>query len=333
MTRSFPLLLLAQLGAVCLLLSALLLLQASIAAAAGFAASRGFWRTTRVLGLLLRLILIRRRGLGAALAFENEVHARVQGGDVRTAKELVHARVGVNEASPSIRNAAINALIAAGAYEAALRNEPAEHLPQSLVDASALVLCQINLAEAEYNLGRWDAAEARLRPLDLASGAFDVTRAGLILQRAWIAAHRERADEALELCARVRPTWLPVEFRAEYHFTRVVALLAARRFDDAETVLREGEKAARRLSSKRNARFLRARIAAARGDWVAAEGHCRLAANHPFRTQGGDGLLLWAESLDKLARPADAAEARRLVLERDPESEAARAIAAASAAA
>jgi len=283
--------------------------------------------------MLLSLILIRRRRMAAALAFENEVNSRVQGGDVRTAKELVRARMGGKEASPSIRNAAINALIAAGAYEAALRNEPAEHLAQSPIDAVQLVLCQINLAEAEYNLGRWDAAEARLRPLDLASGAFDVTRAGLLQQRAWIAAHRGRADEALELCARVRPTWLPVEFRAEHHFTRVVALLAAGRFEDAETVLREGEKTARRLSSKRNAIFLRARIAAAGGDWVAAEKQCRLAANHPFRTQGGDGLFLWAQALDKLARTADAAEARRLVLERDPESEAARAFAAASSAA
>jgi hypothetical protein len=41
----------------------------------------------------------------------------------------------------------------------------------------------------------------------------------------------------------------------------------------------------------------------------------------------------WAEDLDELDRTADAAEARRLVLERDPESEAARAIAAASSAA
>jgi len=203
--------------------------------------------------------------LGATLAFDNEVQARVQGGDVRTAKALVDARVGGKDVSPSIRNVAINALIALGAYEAALRNQPAEHLPQSPLDALQLVLCQINLAE--------------------------------------------------------------------YHFTRIVALLAAGRLDDAETVLWDGEKAARRPSSKRNAIFLRARIAAARGDWVAAERHCRLAANHPFRTQGGDGLLLWAEALDELDRTADAAEARRLVLERDPESEAARAIAAASSAA
>jgi hypothetical protein len=100
-----------------------------------------------------------------------------------------------------------------------------------------------------------------------------------------------------------------------------------------DEILFDGEKAARRLSSKRNAVFLRARIAAARGDWITTERHCRLAANHPFRTQGGDGLFLWAGVLDKLARAEEAAEARRLVLERDPESEAARAIAAASAAA
>lgn len=44
-------------------------------------------------------------------------------------------------------------------------------------------------------------------------------------------------------------------------------------------------------------------------------------------------MLLWAEALEKLGRGVEAMEARRLVVERDPESEAARIVTAASAAA
>jgi hypothetical protein len=122
----------------------------------------------------------------------------------------------------------------AGAYEAALRAEPLPYTPANSGDASGLTLIQVNLAEAEYNLGRWHAAEERLRPLDLARGAFDIARAGLFQQRAWILAQRGRGDEALDLCARVKPKWLPRTYRAEYHFTRAAALLACRRLDEAD---------------------------------------------------------------------------------------------------
>jgi hypothetical protein len=85
-----------------------------------------------------------------------------------------------------------------------------------------------------------------------------------------------------------------------------------------------GSALARRPSSSRNALFLRAQIAAARGDWLTAEQHCRAAAGHPFRGQGGDGLLLWARVLEKLGRVAEARDALSLVSSRDPESAAAR---------
>jgi hypothetical protein len=78
---------------------------------------------------------------------------------------------------------------------------------------------------------------------------------------------------------------------------------------------------------------LRARVAAARGDLAAVERLCREAASHPFRGQGGSGLLLWARTLEQLGRDGEALEAFRLVTLRDPESEAARAAAEALAAA
>ncbi len=101
------------------------------------------------------------------------------------------------------------------------------------------------------------------------------------------------------------------------------ALLAAGRVDDAEIALDRGAKLARRISSKRNVLFLRARLSAARGDWDGAERLCREAVQHRFRGQGGAGILLWAEALKQLGRPAEADAALRLVAQRDPESEAA----------
>jgi tetratricopeptide (TPR) repeat protein len=196
-------------------------------------------------------------------------------------------------------------------------------MPSRAIDALGLALIQINLAEAEYNLGRWDQAETRLRPLDLACWRFPIARAGLLQQRAWIAAHRGRGVEAVELCALMKPEWLPPTFRAEYHFTRAAALLAVGRIDDAEAVVNLAEGLAKRLSTKRNALFMRARVAAARQDWVSAERHCREAADHPFRGQGGTGLLLWAQALRQLGQHAQAEEALRQVTERDPESDAA----------
>ena len=221
------------------------------------------------------------------------------------------------------RNLAIDILISAGAYVTALSAEPSMTMPANAREALGLALIQINLAEADYNLGRWDAAGARLRGLDLACWCFPIARAGLLQQRAWIAAHRGRAAEALELCDSMKPRWLPPTYRTEYYFTRAAALLAAGRIEDAEAAVGQGQRLARRLSSKRNALYMRARVAEARGDWVSTERLCRDAANHAFRGQGGAGLLLWAQALKQLGHHPEAEAALRLVAERDPESAAA----------
>jgi hypothetical protein len=298
------------------------LVQIAVLTAMRVAASRRIWFVARSFSWPVRMLF--GSVFGGSLVFQSLAFALRDAGKVEAARAMALARIAEPDVPSRSRNAAIDLLISAGAYEAALRAEPQPYTPANSSDALGLTLIQVNLAEAEYNLGRWDAAEERLRPLDLACGAFDIARAGLLQQRAWISAQRGRGDEALDLCARVKPKWLPRTYRAEYHFTRAAALLACRRLDEADWAVVQGEKVARRLSSKRNALFLRARVAAARDDWNAVERLCRAAADHRFRAQGGDGLLLWAEALEKLGREAEAIQVRGLVRERDPESEAAR---------
>ncbi len=313
----------------CVLLLALvlaaLMLPVALPVAASLCTRHGAWRWSRALGRIARYVF--GSTMGEGLAFHWEVTALREAGKIAEAADLARTRVAERNLPPLSRNLAIDVLISAGAYAAALRAEPPPTMPGNARDALALTLIQINLAEAEYNVGRWDAAEARLRPLDLACWCYPIARAGLLQQRAWMAAHRGRASEALDLCASEDPQWLPRRYRAEYYFTRVAALHAAGRLDDAEAALDRGVKLARRISSKRNALFLRARLAATRGDWNSAERLCCEAVQHRFRGQGGDGILLWAEASKELERYADADAALRLAMKRDPESEAAAATA------
>jgi tetratricopeptide (TPR) repeat protein len=305
-----------------LVLVGIALLPFLLSQVASKAYSHGAWRFGRVLARPLKVLL--GSSYGASLVFEYESRAVLEAGNITSAAAMAQARVAEGTIPSWSRNTAVDVLIAAGAYEAALRAEPPPCMPKNAADALGLALIQINLAEAEYNLGRWNEAESRLRPLDLACWPFPIARAGLLQQRAWIAAHLGRPEEALRHCMATKPHWLPKIFRAEYYFTRVATHLAAGRLDDADAALAQADGIALRTSSKRNVLFLRARIAAARGDWATAERQCREAANHPFRGQGGDGLLLWARALQKLGRTAEATHALRLVAERDPESEAAR---------
>ena len=225
--------------------------------------------------------------------------------------------------NPNLRNEMIDVLNSAGLYRAALGAEPAADEARG-VPRSLLALIQINLAEADYNLGRWAEAERRLTGLDEDARRLPISRAGLLQQRAWIAAHSGRSAEALALCEGVSIGWLPMVYYAEYHFTRGVALLGLGRHDAAEDELRAAQRVAIRSSSRRNALFLLARIGAARDDWSGAERLCRHASEQPYCGQGGDGLLLWGEALLHLGRSPEAMAAWRLAIERDPESESAR---------
>ncbi len=308
-------------GHVLLFIIGLSLLPFVLVVALNLSLRHGAWRLSRVLGRAAPYLFAPSHG--ESVAFQCEVFALREEGKIGEAAALAKAHITKKSVPAWSLNPAVDILISAGEYEAALSGEPTPHMPSRAIDAFGLALIQINLAEAEYNLGRWDQAEARLRPLDLACWRFPIAKAGLLQQRAWIAAHRGRGVEALELCASLNPEWLPSNFRTEYHFTRAAALLAAGRVDDAEGAVRLAEALAKRLSSKRNALFMRARVAAAREDWVTVERRCREAANHAFRGQGGTGLLLWAQALRHLGQHAQAEEALRLVTERDPESDAA----------
>jgi tetratricopeptide (TPR) repeat protein len=302
-------------------LGAAALLPVLLAVIGRLAATYGAFRLSRAINRAAPYVFGPRTG--EDIAFQSDVMELRETGKLGEAVDLAKRRLADPSAPSWVHNVAVDILISGGAYGAALRGEPSPRMPRNTDDAVGLTLIQINLAEAEYNLGRWDAAAARLRRLELACWRFGITRAGLLLQHAWISAHQGRADEAIALCAVIKPSWLPPPYRAEHHFAGAAALLAAGRMDEAEAAVDRGEKLAIRLSSKRNALFLRARIAAARDDWPAAERFGREAAHHPFRGQGGAGLLLWARSLTRLGRHDEAAEALALVAQRDPESEAA----------
>ena len=224
---------------------------------------------------------------------------------------------------PRLLNHAVDALIAAGRYAEALAL-PERFVAQGSRDSVSELLVQINLAEAEYNLGRWSAALDRLRGLDPLAAAFPVARAGLAQQRAWILAHTGKPGEALHQWHRAALHDLPRHYHAEHFFTGAVALIGLGRHDDARRCAIAGADRAMRPSSKRNALFIRARAAAATGGFTLAESLCRSAAASPYRAQGGDGLLLWGDLLARLERIEEARLAYALAIERDGQSESAR---------
>jgi len=220
-------------------------------------------------------------------------------------------------------NRAVDALIAAGKYQEALAL-PERFLVRGPRDTATELLVQINLAEAEYNMRLWDDAWERLWDLDPLAAAFPIARAGLAQQRAWIAAHTGRPDEALHFWRRADLDDLPRNYHAEHFFTGAVASLGAGRHDGARRCALAGASVAIRPSSKRNAYFIRARVAAAMDEPARAESLCREAAASPYRGQGGDGFLLWGDLLTALERPGDARQAYALAIGRDPQSESAR---------
>ncbi|MBS2023142.1 MAG: tetratricopeptide repeat protein [Deltaproteobacteria bacterium] len=220
-------------------------------------------------------------------------------------------------------NDVINYSITFGHYKNALMAEA--HAPPgpppTASERTNRVLIQINLAEAEYNLGDWIAAERRLAHLDSAAEPFDICRAGLRNQRAWICANTGRASEALALLATAHVSWLPHHFRSEYWFAVAFAALGAGDYAACQKALSHATDALVRFSSKRNILFLEARLAAATGDLRRAASLCEQAANHKYKGQGADGLVLWGDVLSKLGDPAGAAHAWQLAIDRDGESE------------
>lgn len=215
----------------------------------------------------------------------------------------------------------VNARITAGRYQSALETGASPLLGP---DDPWWPLLQVNLAEAEYNLGSWKAALERLDKLRARGPITEpISNAGEQLQRAWILTHLGEVDAARAAFEGAAEDALPFEYRAEYHYTHAVLCLAADKLDEALAAIERGVAKAQRVSSARNGLFLRARIRAARHEHELALADFEQAAAAEFRWQGGDGLLAWGDLLQQLGRTAEARSAWQLAVERDAESESA----------
>jgi tetratricopeptide (TPR) repeat protein len=225
---------------------------------------------------------------------------------------------------PLALNQCINIFINGGRYERALEVETSCPVPSSRYEHDLAALLQVNLAEAEYNLGRWEQAAARLSHLELGAGHLRISSSGARQQAAWILAHLGRATEARAAIGKVASRDLPRIFHAEYHFTLACVALAERDTTTALACVEKGLALARRAASQRNGLYLRARILAAQGETDAALADFARAAALPYRGQGGDGLLAWGDLLRSLGREDEARRAYALAQKRDSESESAR---------
>ncbi len=223
---------------------------------------------------------------------------------------------------PESCNARMCLEISAGDYQAVMRE--AEQVgvwpARDETVGAEWDLNRVNASEALYNLGRWDEAEAVMDGLTPAPRMFPIVAAGSINQRCWIFCHVGRGSDAFELHKSAVREDLPPLFFAEHHFTRALILLELKRFDESAAELDTAESVARRVTSKRNLIYMRARLAMARGDLDAAEALYRLGARHRYKGQGGEALLAWGDCLSKLSRPDDARTAWELCIRRDPQS-------------
>ncbi|WP_375772257.1 tetratricopeptide repeat protein [Archangium gephyra] len=263
------------------------------------------------------------------------VHAHESLG--RTARAVEGARRLADEARTvgdwSLANTAINTFINAGLYQEALEVErrwesQAAPGPEALGPDEQAALVQFNLCEALYNLGDWEAARERLRAVEEAAVGEPLLQQAILMQRAWIQAHTGQAEDALATLELLKREDIPRVYWSEVAFTRAAALLALRRYDEAGNEAQVGLKLARRVASTRNGLFMLGHIELAAGRLEEAARHFEAGAAHPYKGQGGGALLAWGDCLEKLGRGERAREAWRLVLDRDPQSAAAREAAA-----
>lgn len=244
-------------------------------------------------------------------------HRAYNQGRVSDALELTR-KMAREHAEWRIANTAVCMLVAAGRYTEAVAWAHSAAIRAGPFDGPVL----LNGAEALYCLGRWDEAEAmlaRIDPTDLPPWAV----AGLACQNAWIAAHWGRGNEALRFVEGTAAQALPSDYQAEWFFTRAVALWASGDLRGALSDLDRAESRLVRVSSHRNALALRGRVLRVTGDLREAERLLRAAADHPYRWQGGEGLLALALLLNETGRPEEGRRFLERLLSQDPESESA----------
>lgn len=222
----------------------------------------------------------------------------------------------------ALANACVNAFINAGQYSRAIQLGAAyETASKDPNFGSQWGLLQTNLAEAEYNLGQWDEALARIeRVLAEPERCDPLATVGAHLQQTWVLAYLGRCAEARASFGRADEKSLPPIFRAEYHYTNASLALAEGESGKALEAAQAGLAVAKRASSKRNGFFLRARVLVAIGETAKALEEFERAAAAPYRAQGGDGLLAWGDLLHALGRDVEARIAWQMAVERDPES-------------
>jgi tetratricopeptide (TPR) repeat protein len=288
-------------------------------------AYRGTLRITRAIELLRPDELMKRS------LRQLRVHAHEALGD--TVRAVEGARRLADEARAvgdwGLANTAINTFINAGLYQEALEVErrwehQTAHGSEALGPDEQAALARFNLCEALYNLGDWEAASQRLQAVEEAAAGEPLLQHAILVQRAWIQAHTGQGAEALAALELLNLQDIPRVYWSEVAFTRAAALLALRRYDEAASEVRGGLKRARRVASTRNGLFMLGHIALAAGRLEEAARHFEAGAAHPYKGQGGGALLAWGDCLEQLGRGDQARDAWRLVLERDPQSAAAR---------
>jgi hypothetical protein len=100
-----------------------------------------------------------RYGLLGDAVFRAQVQLRREEGEIESAAKLALEQVS-KPIWASDRNLAIDILVSAGSYREALAAGSTPHVAyDNEHELTNLCLIQINLAETEYNLGRWDEAE------------------------------------------------------------------------------------------------------------------------------------------------------------------------------
>ena len=258
-------------------------------------------------------------------------YAAADGGDTRRAvADADLALETAHRASPDVCrwyvvNAAIDIYVNGGCYERALaaadrwttEAQARGRAKQPRVRAYAA----INRAEALHNVGEHDAA---LRLLDETEHQTEhgdrLSREGLQLLRAWILSHVGRAREAWMRLATIDRAAFGARYRAEYHFTRAVALCEIGELEAAEREARAGTGAARRAASRRNALHVEARVAIAAKDDVRAIALLERARHHAYQGQAAPVLVHLGEAYERAGKPAEARRAYQDALAADPTS-------------